>query len=171
MKKSKQETVALRDCFRNEIPGNVVKKVLHLLFSPQFSAVFLVRMFLNSKLKIVSIILGRRLAKKYGIFISETTEIGIGLKLPHPTGIVFGRSVVIGKNCTVFQQVTLGSNNVFDEDEQQPSVGNNCVLGAGAKVLGGIVLGNNTTIGANAVVLVSTDDNSTYAGVPAGRIG
>lgn len=85
------------------------------------------------------------------------------LVLPHPTGVVIHRDVVIGSGCTIMQQVTIGQLS----DGAAPIIGNNVYIGTGAKILGGILIGNNARIGANAVVLETVPDNSTAVGVPA----
>lgn len=111
------------------------------------------------------------LIKRFGMFINGNVEIGAGLQLPHPNGIVIGSGVTIGENCRIYQQVTIGGKNIGDSDHgRMPRIGNNCVLFAGCKVLGDIDLGEGTIVGANSVLTVSTEPHSTYAGIPARRI-
>ena len=83
--------------------------------------------------------------------------------ISHPNGIVIHPRAVIGPNCMVFQQVTIGAVG----DGKVPEIGGNVMIGAGAKVLGGVKIGNNVRIGANAVVLDSFDDGVVVAGIPA----
>lgn len=140
---------------------------------PSYEAVWLVRKFQyyasNGK-KWRSYRIRNALVQKYGIFIHPNTRIGEGLKLPHPDGIILGRSVTIGKDCTIFQQVTLGSKNCEDcRQGMQPTVGDGCTLFAGCKVIGGVTLQNGTQVGANAVLMCNTEENSVYAGIPAVR--
>ena len=79
--------------------------------------------------------------------------------MPHLNGIVINSNTQIGKNATIFQQVTIG---VADIDSQKaPIIGNNVLIGAGAKILGNIKIGNNVKIGANAVVTKNVPDNCT----------
>lgn len=104
----------------------------------------------------------------FGIEIAIRCKIGGGLYLPHTQGIVIGASSV-GENVTIFQGVTLGAKNLdFSYDESlRPRIGNNVIIGAGAKILGGIVVGGNSVIGANAVVLHNIPDHTVAFGVPA----
>jgi len=95
--------------------------------------------------------------------ISKETKIGGGLILPHPNGVVIHEKAVIGVNCMIMQQVTIGQL----ANEGAPVLGTNVYIGAGAKVLGDITIGNNVSIGANAVVLIDVPDNCTAVGVPA----
>ncbi|MBC7756733.1 MAG: serine acetyltransferase [Bdellovibrio sp.] len=90
-------------------------------------------------------------------------KIGGGLLIPHPNGIVIHPDVTIGVNCLIFQQVTLGSVS----ECTTPAIGGHVDIGAGAKVLGGIQIGNDVKIGANAVVLIDVPDGNTAVGVPA----
>jgi serine O-acetyltransferase len=104
----------------------------------------------------------------FGIEIPARCEIGPGIFFPHTHGTVIG-ALSIGANATIFQGVTLGARDVdmTFTPELRPRVGNNVTIGAGAKVLGGLVLGDNVRIGANAVVLRSVPDNCTAVGIPA----
>jgi serine O-acetyltransferase len=89
-------------------------------------------------------------------------RIGGGLLLPHPNGVVIHCDVVIGPNCLIFQQVTLGVGG-----SGVPTLGGHVDIGAGAKVLGGIRIGDHALIGANAVVLIDVPAGATAAGIPA----
>jgi serine O-acetyltransferase len=90
-------------------------------------------------------------------------RFGRNLLLPHPTGVVVHRSVVIGDDCMVMQQVTLGQV----ADGGVPVIGSRVYIGAGAKVLGPIRIGDDARIGANAVVLTDVPAGATAVGVPA----
>lgn len=100
--------------------------------------------------------------KKYGCIIAPSAEIGENLKLPHPMGVIIGEGAKIGDNCTIYQQVTIGQ-----KDDKYPTLGNNVIIYAGAKVVGNIKIGNNVVIGANAVVIKDVPDNCTAVGIPA----
>jgi serine O-acetyltransferase len=107
----------------------------------------------------------------FGIEISPKCAIGPGIFFPHTSGTVIGASK-IGRNVTVFQGVTLGAKEMdmgFDR-ALRPEIGDYVVVGAGAKVLGGISLGDNVTVGANSVLLRSVPANTTVAGVPAREV-
>ena len=97
-----------------------------------------------------------------GADIPINAKIGGGLLLPHPNGIVIHPDVQIGPNCLLFQQVTIGAL-----DGRIPCVGGHVDIGAGAKILGGILIGNHALIGANAVVLTDVPAGKTAVGIPA----
>ncbi len=93
-------------------------------------------------------------------------RIGGGLLLPHPNGVVIHPDAEIGPNCLIFQQVTLASF-----EGRAPRLGGHVDVGAGAKILGGVVVGNDVLIGANAVVLCDVPAGATAVGVPARVVG
>ena len=103
-----------------------------------------------------------------GIEIHPGAQIGKGLFIDHGMGVVIGETAIVGDNVVLFQGVTLGGTGK-ETGKRHPTLGNNIVVGAGAKVLGNIEIGPNSYIGANAVVLKSTPSNTTIVGVP-GRI-
>ena len=84
-------------------------------------------------------------------------------RFPHPNGIVIHQDAVIGDHCLIMQQVTLGQT----AEGGAPTLGDGVYIGAGAKLLGKITIGNNTRIGANAVVLADVPENCTAVGIPA----
>ena len=103
-----------------------------------------------------------------GADIPINGRIGGGLLLMHPNGIVIDPDVVIGTNCTIFQQVTIGdARHAGQEGKPVPVIGNNVEIGAGAKVLGGIRVGDRAKIGANAVVLQDVPPGAIAVGIPA----
>jgi serine O-acetyltransferase len=107
----------------------------------------------------------------FGLEVSPRCEIGPGIFFPHSAGTVVG-AWRIGSNVTIFQGVTLGSKELdmgFDS-RLRPDVGDNVVLGAGAKILGGIHIGDNVTVGANSVVVNSVDAHCTVVGIPARQL-
>jgi serine O-acetyltransferase len=108
----------------------------------------------------------------FGIEIALRCEIGKGLYFPHTVGTVIG-ALRIGENAVIYHGVTFGAKTIdigYNEDSR-PIVGNNVIIGSGAKVLGGIHIGNNVVIGANAVVTQSIPDNVKVGGIPAIVIG
>lgn len=101
-----------------------------------------------------------------GIEIHPGAQIGKGLFIDHGMGVVIGETTVIGDNCTIYQGVTLGGTGK-DTGKRHPTLGDNVLIGAGAKVLGPIVIENNCKVAANAVVLKEIPENSTAVGIPA----
>lgn len=145
--------------------------LLRLAFSPRMAPVLLFRLAhfcfickLNSIAKLFTY-LNQLL---FGIEIASACHIGPGLFLPHTYGTVIG-AASIGANATIFQGSTLGSKHlVFDFDPRhRPKLGSGVSIGAGSKVLGDIYIGDNVTIGANAVVLSSLPANCVAVGMPA----
>ena len=100
-----------------------------------------------------------------GIEIHPAAKIGGGIFIDHGFGVVIGETAIVGRNVTLFQGVTLGGTGK-ETGKRHPTVGDNVVIGAGAKVLGNITIGDNVYIGANAVVLNSVGCDCTVVGVP-----
>jgi serine O-acetyltransferase len=103
-----------------------------------------------------------------GIEIHPGAKIGKGFFIDHGMGVVIGETSIIGDNVLLYQGVTLGGTGK-EKGKRHPTVGNNVVIGTGAKVLGNITIGDNSYVGANAVVIKDVPANSTVVGVP-GRI-
>lgn len=103
---------------------------------------------------------------RFGIGISYKTKIGPGLYIGHQGGIVINEQVVIGKNCNLSQQVTIGVSR-RGERAGVPTIGDNVYIGPGAKIFGQIQVGNNAAIGANCVVTRDVPDNGVVVGIPA----
>ncbi len=103
-----------------------------------------------------------------GIEIHPGAKIGKRFFIDHGMGVVIGETAVIGDDVLLYQGVTLGGTGIV-KGKRHPTVGNNVVIGTGAKVLGDITIGDNSYIGANAVVIKDVPANSTVVGVP-GRI-
>ena len=101
-----------------------------------------------------------------GIEIHPGATIGKGLFIDHGMGVVIGETAEIGDNCTIYQGVTLGGTGK-DIGKRHPTLGNNVMVGAGAKVLGPIKINDDSKVAANAVVLKEVPQNSTAVGIPA----
>lgn len=104
-----------------------------------------------------------------GIEIHPGAKIGRGLVIDHGMGVVIGETAEIGDNVLLYHGVTLGGIGK-DKGKRHPTVGNNVVIGAGAKVLGPIYIGSNSKIGANSVVLNNVPEGATAVGIPAKNI-
>ena len=100
-----------------------------------------------------------------GIEIHPGAQIGQGLFIDHGMGVVIGETSIIGNNVLLYQGVTLGGTGK-ETGKRHPTLGDNIVVGAGAKILGNIQIGSNSYIGANAVVLNTVPPNTTVVGVP-----
>lgn len=108
-----------------------------------------------------------QLARHYtGIEIHPGAMIGERFFIDHGMGVVIGETTEIGNDCTIYQGVTLGGTGK-DTGKRHPTLGNNVLVGAGAKVLGPIVIEDNCKVAANAVVLKDIPENSTAVGIPA----
>ena len=107
---------------------------------------------------------------KTGIEIHPGAKIGSCLFIDHGMGIVFGETAEIGDNCTIYHGVTLGGTGK-DSGKRHPTIGNNVLIGAGAKVLGNIRVGARSRIAAGSVVLMDVPPCKTVAGVPARIVG
>ncbi len=103
-----------------------------------------------------------------GVEIHPAAQIGHRFFIDHGMGVVIGETTEIGDNVTLYQGVTLGGTGK-EQKKRHPTIGNNVVVGTGAKILGSMTIGDNVKVGANAVVLTPVPPNSTVIGVP-GRI-
>lgn len=101
-----------------------------------------------------------------GIEIHPAAKIGQKFFIDHGAGVVIGETAEIGNECTIYQGVTLGGTH-WHKIKRHPTLKNKVIVGAGAKILGPIIIGNNTKIGSNAVVINDVEDNCTAVGVPA----
>ena len=101
-----------------------------------------------------------------GIEIHPGATIGRGLFIDHGSGVVIGETTIIGDNCTLYQGVTLGGTGK-ETGKRHPTLGNNVMVGAGAKLLGAFTVGDNSKIAAGAVVLSDVPENCTAVGIPA----
>lgn len=110
----------------------------------------------------------QRGVRKTGIEIHPGAKIGRGFFIDHGNGVIIGETTVIGDNVTLYQGVTLGGTGK-EHGKRHPTIGNNVMISAGAKVLGSFTIGDNSKIGAGSVVLSEVPPCSTVVGVP-GRV-
>ncbi len=110
----------------------------------------------------------QRGVRKTGIEIHPGAQIGEGFFIDHGNGVIIGETAIIGNNVTLYQGVTLGGTGK-EHGKRHPTIGNNVMISAGAKVLGSFTIGDNVKIGAGSVVLSEVPPNSTVVGVP-GRV-
>lgn len=112
--------------------------------------------------------ISQRARRRTGIEIHPGATIGKGLFIDHGHGVIIGETTIIGDNCTLYQGVTLGGTGK-EQGKRHPTLGNNVMVSAGAKILGSFKIGDNCKIGAGSVVLEEVPPNSTVVGVP-GRV-
>ena len=112
--------------------------------------------------------ISQRAARKTGIEIHPGAQIGEGLFIDHGNGVIIGETTIIGNNVTLYQGVTLGGTGK-EHGKRHPTIEDNVMISAGAKILGSFTVGRNSKIGAGSVVLEEVPPNCTVVGVP-GRI-
>ena len=155
-------------CVKDRDPA--ARSAIEILFLyPGFKAIRLHRLankFYNRKMYFAARWISQRASKKTGIEIHPAVQIGKRFFIDHGTGVVIGETTVIGDDVTIYQGVTLGGTGK-DTGKRHPTIGNNVMIGAGAKVLGPLNIGDNSKIASGAVVLNDIPANSTAVGVPA----
>jgi serine O-acetyltransferase len=142
-----------------------------LLFYPGVKALFwhrIAHFFYRMKLKLVGEMISYLVRMVHGIEIHPNATIGKRLFIDHGMGVVIGETTVIGDDCLIYQGATLGGTGK-EHKKRHPTLGNNVMVGAGAKILGNITIGNNVKIGANTVVLRDVPDGETIVG-PKGQV-
>jgi len=142
-----------------------------ILCYPGFQALVLHRLshkLWNYKLPLIPRVLSQITRNITGIEIHPGAKIGKGVFIDHGMGVVIGETSEIGDRCLLYQGVTLGGTGK-DSGKRHPTLQENVVVGAGAKVLGAIQIGSNTRIGAGSVVVKNVEKNSTVVGIP-GRV-
>jgi serine O-acetyltransferase len=144
------------------------KLVLTYFFGSSRRCVLLYRLgkyFYDNDHKLLSRYFFRKLELSYGVYISNKAEIGPGVDLPHPVGVVIGEGVVLGENVVIYQNVTIGGARRGDwQAGNYPTIGANSVIFSGAVLIGKIIIGKNSVIGANSVVTRDVPDDTTAVG-------
>ena len=145
-----------------------------LLNYPGFHAIVLYRIshfIWNLHLKTIAKFISNISRLFTGIEIHPAATIGKRLFIDHGYGVVIGETTIIGDDCTIYQNVTLGSKNCIHACSQRhPTLKNHVTVYAGAKIIGNVVINDNSIIGASAVVLNDVEKNSVVVGVPAKSI-
>lgn len=116
------------------------------------------------KLYFLSRLLSQIMRFLTGIEIHPGAVIGKRLFIDHGMGVVIGETAEIGDDCLIYHGSTLGGTGK-DIGKRHPTIGNNCIVGSGSKILGPIIIGNNVKIGANAIVYENVDNNTTVVGI------
>ena len=140
-----------------------------LLMYPSVAALFWHRVahtLFKLKFKFLARLISQLTRFFTGIEIHPGAKIGKGVFIDHGMGVIIGETAEVGDNCTIYQGVTLGGTGK-DVGKRHPTIGNNVMIGSGAKVLGPFTVGDNSKIAANAVVLNPVPPNCTCVGVPA----
>lgn len=122
--------------------------------------------FYRHKMRFIARMLSQWARFWTGIEIHPGATIGKGLFIDHGSGVVIGETTIIGDDCTIYQGVTLGGTGK-DKGKRHPTLGNNVLVGGGAKILGPFAVGDNARIASGAVVLSEVPPDSTAVGVPA----
>lgn len=148
-----------------------IKRTSEVFLYPSFHAILRYRLahwfFLKEKYFVARWI-SQKAVRKTGIEIHPGAVIGKGLFIDHGNGVIIGETAIIGDNVTIYQGVTLGGTGK-EHGKRHPTIGDNVMISAGAKVLGSFTVGNDSKIGAGSVVLREVPPNSTVVGIP-GRI-
>lgn len=161
----KEEIALIRD------KDPAIKSNLEVFLYPSFKAILKYRLAHKLYLKkhyFLARLISQRTARKTGIEIHPGATIGKGLFIDHGHGVVIGETAIIGDNVMLYQGVTLGGNGK-EQGKRHPTVGNNVMICAGAKVIGSFTIGDNSKIGAGSVVISEVPPNSTVVGIP-GRV-
>ena len=155
-------------CVRDRDPA--ARSALEILFLyPGFKAIRSHRRAhwgYEHKLFFLARLISQRSSRRTGVEIHPAAQIGRRVFIDHGTGVVIGETAIIGDDVTLYQGVTLGGTG-HHTGKRHPTIGNNVLIGAGAKVLGPFTVGDNSNIAAGAVVLDEIPPNSTAVGVPA----
>lgn len=123
------------------------------------------KLFYNHRLFFIARLISEIAKRRTGIEIHPGATLGKNLFIDHGMGVVIGETTIIGNNVTLFHGVTLGGTGK-EKGKRHPTIGDNVIIGTGAKVLGNIKIGNNSKIGANSVVLKNIPEKSTVVGIP-----
>ena len=122
--------------------------------------------FYRHNLKFIARVISQNAKKRTGIEIHPAATIEPGVFIDHGMGVVIGETAVVETGCVIYQGVTLGGTGKDKGKKRHPTIKRDCVISAGAKVLGGITINENCKVGAGSVVLSDVPANSTVVGIP-----
>lgn len=146
---------------RNALEALLLYQGVHALIWHRFA-----HWFYNHKMFFIARLISQ-IARFFTLIeIHPGAQLGHGILIDHGSGVVIGETTVVGDNCTIYQGVTLGGVGT-QKGKRHPTLGNNVMVGAGAKILGAFEVGDNCYIAANAVLLKPLEDNMTAVGIPA----
>ena len=148
-----------------------IKSNMEVLLYPSFKVILSYRVahkLYRKKHYFLARWISQRAARKTGIEIHPGARIGKGLFIDHGSGVIIGETTIIGDNVTLYQGVTLGGTGK-EKGKRHPTLKDNVMVSAGAKILGSFTIGENSKIGAGSVVLEEVPPNCTVVGVP-GRV-
>ena len=171
MKQKASTWECIKEDFRQECRQSTYaggsRKVFHALTGPGFQAVFgyrLTHWLSKYRIPFLGMILQRLVEVWTGVSISPKAEIGPGLVIFHFGGVIVNGSVVMGRECSLHHDVTIGNRT---PGSGSPRIGDRVVIGAGARLLGELTIGDDVEIGANAVVIESLPARAVAVGIPA----
>lgn len=146
-----------------------IYNTLEVFLYPSFKAIIgykIAHYFYLKEHYFIARFISEKVKKKTGIEIHPGAIIGENLFIDHGIGVVIGETTIIGDNVTIYQGVTLGGTGK-EKGKRHPTIEDNVYIGSGAKILGNIVIGENSKVGANAVVINDVPKNTTVVGIPA----
>lgn len=147
-----------------------LSRILRAFISPEFRVLFWFRVYhsLHKKgFRVIAYLMYQHVKRRFSCDIAPEANLAEGIRIVHCSNIVIGPLASIGSDSVIFNGVTLGNKDVFNNDWEMPQVGENVLLGVGAKLLGGISVGNFAQVGANAVVIRDVPSCSVAVGIPA----
>lgn len=161
-----------KECLNREL--NFIDKIRCKFFSPELNAVYLIRkmQYLHSSRMggVISQLIHNKLIHKYGIFVSPKCQIGLGLRIYHPTSIVL-TNAIIGENFTIFQNCTVGQKYGGKQGYGMiPHIGNNVSMYAGSSIIGNVTVADNVVIGAHSCLVKDALEAGVYIGLPAKKL-
>ena len=146
----------IKEIIKKIVPWMNVSKKIYNIYLKSHKA------FKKNK-KMLASYYANKIYRRYGCYISPAAEIGNGLAIPHPIGIVIGDGVKIAENCVIYQNVTIGRK--YRDKPEYPEIGNNVTIYCNSTLIGDIKIGDCSIIGCNSVVLKSVGENSKCTGV------